>query len=209
MRRVFLIAVGLFLAGDAVLSQSVYPPFQPPANPRDAFPRLSPFLQLTNEQALALLRASYEFNRRVFDRSRRISQVQQELVDETNRSPLDPLALGQRYAELETICREIDQDSRTVREQQVQALTAAQRERLKVLEDAVALMSTVGEAQYARLMAGGYGPTTNVSFVNPNIPGTGLAGVVLGGFVSSPSVCGVGARLANRVPIFFNEKQEK
>lgn len=41
-------------------------------------------------------------------KERRVYQVRGEIGEETRRPPLDPVALGLRYAEIEAICREID-----------------------------------------------------------------------------------------------------
>src|SRR3979409_2284018 len=69
--------------------------------------QIKEFLKLSDSQVQAILTNNDEDNRWSFEKQSRIRQVQNEIVDETTKEPLDPNALGIRYAEVESICREM------------------------------------------------------------------------------------------------------
>src|SRR5947208_15062671 len=89
------------------------------------FPLTRAYLDLTDSQVAQISENLDDYNRLVGQRQNRISQVQSEIQQETAKSPLDPSALGIRYAEIETICRNVTDEA-----------TAAQNRKLAVLTDA-------------------------------------------------------------------------
>ena len=81
----------------------------------DPLAQVKQFLQLSDSQLQTILSNNDEYNRWSFEKQARIRQVQSEIAEETARQPLDPSALGIRYAEVESICREM----RTLTEDQI------------------------------------------------------------------------------------------
>lgn len=79
-------------------------------------------------------------------RIQRTAIVQAELTVETAKSPLDPAALGIRYAELETIRREVDDEQGRVRTRIAAVLTDAQKVKVKALDDANRLQPVISDA---------------------------------------------------------------
>ncbi len=87
-------------------------------------------------------------------KERRVYQVRGEIVDETQRSPLDPTALGLRYAEIEAICREIDDREKQLVVVNRNALNEAQKTKVAALEEAMKLVQTGNQAILRKLMEG-------------------------------------------------------
>jgi len=85
-------------------------------------------------------------------KERRIHQVRSEIADETQRSPLDSTALGLRYAEVEAICREIDEREMQLVRVNRDVLNEAQKAKLTVLEDAMKLMPVASSAVSVNLI---------------------------------------------------------
>ncbi len=82
----------------------------------------------------------------------RVRQVEGEIQDEALKTPLDPMALGLRYAELESIRREsVDRLADVIRQRRA-LLTPDQIQRLEVLEEARRLGDTVEDANCEHLL---------------------------------------------------------
>jgi hypothetical protein len=118
-----------------------------------------------------------DYSSLVGQRQQRIFQVQSEISDETARSPLDPAALGIRYAEIETICRNVRDEAAATQTRNLTVLTDAQKVKLKALDDAYKLLPVINEAQSAGLLAPP-GPYTYIP--------TDLSSSLLGIFVRQP-----------------------
>jgi hypothetical protein len=112
-----------------------------------ALPLLQQHLELTNAQLFGLLSNAQEYNRIVAERQPRLRQVQNELLDETMKPDLDPQALAARYLEIELICREIKDAAMALRTRNLDLLTAAQKTKLKAIEDALKMMPLIAETQ--------------------------------------------------------------
>lgn len=111
------------------------------------------FLGLTETQAVKMSAQIGAFSEWSQQRSQRMYEVQFEIAGETARSPLDPGALGVRYAEVEAIRREIVERSKKLVAENVALLTPAQTIKLKALEDALKLVNTGCEARSIGLLA--------------------------------------------------------
>lgn len=94
-------------------------------------------------------------------------QVQSEIGDETAKSPLDPAGLGIRYAEIETICRNVRDEGVSVQTRNLTLLTDAQKVKLKALDDAYKLLPVINEAQ-------------NAGLLSPPAPYAGVPGLISG-----------------------------
>ena len=101
---------------------------------------------LTDAQVNNIQRQNDEYFRWSRTKYERMSEVQREIALETARQPIDAMALGVRYVELELTRREIaERDAKLVPENVAQ-LTEAQKAKLKTLEEAIRLAETVGTA---------------------------------------------------------------
>lgn len=125
----------------------------PGPGPSALFPAgLKQYLALTDPQIEAILRANSDDLRYQAGKQLRVAQVQREIAEETARDTVDPMALGLRYMELESIRREL-RDSLTRTQQAVVAvLNDTQKQKLKTLEDAAKLQSVISEARCENLL---------------------------------------------------------
>ncbi|MBY0372814.1 MAG: hypothetical protein K2Q23_02400 [Bryobacteraceae bacterium] len=108
------------------------------------------FLNLTSSQE-----ASFQQNREtIFESSEvdRMGTLAQEIQQETARPELDPLALGLRYAELESLRRSYSERVRRLEAANREVLTSTQRERLAILEEATRLQSPAWAARSQSLI---------------------------------------------------------
>ena len=110
------------------------------------------YLELTDAQALKISQQNSEFGTWSSVRSQRMYEVQFEIGVETAREPLDPAALGVRYAEVEAIRREIAERNAKLIAANLAVLTPAQVVKLKALEEAMKLAPTGSEAQALKLL---------------------------------------------------------
>ncbi len=165
----------VLFAGSAS-AQTIPVPYSPLAAVRE-------FLQLTDSQAQTILANNDEYDRFSNEKQGRIRQVQSEIAEETAKSPLDPNALGIRYAEIETICREMKDRAKEYRTRNLDILNDAQKAKVKVLEDAMKLAPVISQAQLANLA----GDITSApyAFIGSSFAIGGGPGGILGG----PSGC--------------------
>lgn len=136
----------------ALASAQPFPPVR--AVPSFPSPELAAFLQLTPDQVERMKRNEADLAVFALAKVRRQIELQAEIAAETARTPLDPSALGMRYAELETNCREVNEERRRAQERHRGVLTDPQKVRLKTLEDALKLMSLATESAAAGLIEG-------------------------------------------------------
>jgi len=124
----------------------------------------------------------------------RISQLQTEIATETAKDTLDPMALGTRYAEIETICRDLKSQAGTYQQKNTTVLTDPQKAKLQALQDAIKLAPVISEAQSGNLLGTAaaaplFFTNTSASFGSSNsIIGSFLGPIVSGcysGFSSS------------------------
>ena len=117
-----------------------------------AFPQLTNYLQLTDEQSLNLAKLMSDWNQYLAQKRVRVAEVNRELDDVAKQDTLDPLSFGTRDTELESICREA-KDRRSQYQQKARGLlTPEQGQKLQVLEQAFALVPVIYEAQNANMM---------------------------------------------------------
>lgn len=175
-------------------------PFPVAAPPPPPFQQVRAYLALTDAQFTQLIQHLSDFTRFVSQRQQRMFQVQSEITDETAKIPLDPPALGIRYAEIETICRNVNDESAAVQTRNLALLTDAQKLKLKALEDAYKLLPAINDAQNAGLLSppGSHGstirdalPIDTSSFVAPIVNLSGcqqpaVANINTGNFTGAP-----------------------
>lgn len=155
-----------------------------PATRLTPLAQVKQFLQLSDSQVQSILVNNDDDNRWAVEKQARMLQVQRELAEETAKDPLDPGALGIRYAEIEMICRQMRDRVKEGRAKNLAVLSADQRTRLKVLEDALALAPTIAEAQFVNLVGG-------LNAASPLYTGsfTSTAGGYIGAVIGSVNGC--------------------
>lgn len=133
------VSTGLLLIAATAWGQSYpFPYFQPLSQLKD-------FLQLSDSQLQTILSNNGAFNQFAANKQSRIAQVQTEIAVETAKETLDPVALGVRYAEVESICRDMKSQAVTYQQRNTSVLTDPQRTKLQVLQDAMKLAPVISE----------------------------------------------------------------
>ncbi|MBM3739057.1 MAG: periplasmic heavy metal sensor [Acidobacteria bacterium] len=97
-------------------------------------PELERYLELTAAQVDQLVRSSQDLDRSLATRQRRTADIQNELAAERRKPTLDPLAFGDRYAEIEMLRRGAIEDQAEWRKRNRAVLNATQTARLPALE---------------------------------------------------------------------------
>ena len=113
---------------------------------------MTQFLSLTNAQVQAIVQNNNAFNQFSSTKQARIFQVQTEITQVTQASPIDPIGLGLRYAEIEEICRELRTNAAQSQQQNRAVLTDAQKAKLQTLQDAMNLFPVIAEGQNGNLL---------------------------------------------------------
>lgn len=131
---------------------------------------LGAYLALTDSQIAEIGVNNAAYNRMSLQKQERLLQVEKEIVEETTASPLNPANLGLRYAEIETICRELATETRKLYEKNKALLNDQQKARLKTLEDALVLLPLAYEAQGTGVAASS-GVSTSVFYSTFDRPG--------------------------------------
>jgi hypothetical protein len=160
MLKYWLMAGLLAAAGVPTSAQTAFPGNIVPANRITVLSETTiSYFGLTTTQLSQITQNLDDYLRLSSQRQQRIFQVQSEIQEETAKSPLNPMALGIRYAEIEAICRNVKDEATAAQKRNLALLTDAQAVKLKALEDALKLAPTINEAQQAGLLAppGQYG----------------------------------------------------
>jgi hypothetical protein len=123
--------------------------------------------------------------------------VQGEIGEETAKDPLNPGALGVRYAEVEAIRREIAERNKKLIADNLAVLTSAQALKLKALEEALKLVPTSNEAVAVKLIENAC-PASYPTLVR----GDFAAGGVISGVLGLPQPCVVAATRITPNPFF-------
>jgi hypothetical protein len=163
------------LAGGALWAQTTGPITPYPLFPAD----LQKYLELNATQVDAIRRANtelYVFNAR---KQVRMALVRREIEEWTQKDPIDSMQLGVRYAELETIRREMRDEAAKTTDTVRKVLNAAQLVKLKALEDAAKLQPLITDAVCYNLMSDSSGTTRTTTWVDTTTF-TSTAGALLG-----------------------------
>ena len=110
------------------------------------------YLGLTDSQVSAILQNNNDYSAFVFQQQQTIQHAQSQIAIETAQDPLDPLALGNLYAGIESACRELRDRAATTQKQNISILTDAQKAKLNMLSDAIKLAPIISEAQAGNLL---------------------------------------------------------
>lgn len=115
-------------------------------------PGITQALSLTDDQLVKINGENSDYGQWSQQKYLRVNTVLAEISDESAKSPLDPHALGARYAELEVIRREIEDRGKQTVAKNNTVLTDAQRSKLKDLEEALNLSPIGAEALLLHLL---------------------------------------------------------
>jgi len=119
---------------------------------RNLCPLITQYLSLTTSQVQTIVQNNDAFNQFSSGKYSRISQVQAEIAQVIQASPIDPMGLGVRYAEIEEICRELRTNTTQSQQQNRAILTDAQKAKLHALQDTINLMPVISEGQLDNLL---------------------------------------------------------
>jgi hypothetical protein len=125
----------------------------PVLNPKPQFQEMKAYLGLSDAQLAQITINLNQYIQLIFQRQQRIYQVQTEIQQETAKSPLDPAALGIRYAEIETICRNVNDEAKAAQDRNQALLTDVQKVKLRALEEASNLLVLIAEGRNAGMLA--------------------------------------------------------
>jgi hypothetical protein len=168
----------LLIVSAAVAPAQPFPPFFEP------LPQVRQFLQLSDAQVRSILVNNDEYNRWAAQKVTRSRQVQSEIAEETRKPALDANALGLRYVEVETICREMKERADEIRGRNLRVLNQDQATRLRVLEEALRLAPVISEATFANLIGGFEQAPPAFTSVS-----AGIGGGVIGGLIGGTPGC--------------------
>ncbi len=112
-------------------------------------------LQLSQAQITRIQKNGSEYYEWEKGKRQRAQQVYEEIGIESAREVLTPGALGVRWAELETIRRQVAERRKALHQANQSVLTDAQRLKFKGIEDAVKLDPVIASARFASLMPQG------------------------------------------------------
>ena len=118
----------------------------------ELFPNLQRSLQLTDEQWVGVANEIETYQRFIADKTQRVAQVNRELAIEQLRPAPDPMALGVRYVEIGTICKESSSRLAEYSQRLRKILTAQQQARLAQLEAGLGLLPAISEGQNLTLI---------------------------------------------------------
>lgn len=121
-------------------------------------PQLKQYLELSDEQARAILEQNTALQNFQGEKARRILQVQLELNQEIAKPTIDPMALGLRHLELESIRRELQSQSEKTAAAIENVFNATQKAKLLTLRQAMQLSSIICEAQAVNVLPPGLSP---------------------------------------------------
>src|SRR6266849_2046642 len=105
-------------------------------------PELKQYLALSDDQVTKISTLNAQLSSFRATKFERQIQVQSEIAEWTAKEVLDSQALGIRYAELEAIRRELNDQQKTTASQIQTLLTVEQKAKLAVLQQALTLYST-------------------------------------------------------------------
>ncbi|MFN9264587.1 MAG: hypothetical protein ACK6DY_13975 [Acidobacteriota bacterium] len=140
---------------------------------QNAPPPIAVYLALTPRQTTEIARNLLDYGAYLNQAGKRSLTVWREIAEERRREPLDPLALGLRFAELVTIKRETAERERAVTARQLALLTPDQSTRLQNLIEADRLSNQLApEAHRLLLMPVRFGlqPFPDLSLLPANVP---------------------------------------
>src|SRR2546422_7636366 len=121
------------------------------------------FLGLRDDLVKAILQNNSDYNTFASQQQQQIVEAQTQIVVETSKDSLDPMAIGTLYAGIESACRDLRDKVATSQKQNLSILTAAQKAKVNVLNDAMKLIPTISQAQLENLLESTISPPNSFS----------------------------------------------
>lgn len=203
--RMRLTAVAILSSLPVSLAFAQTPGLPIPGDPgRVQFPpSLKEYLALSDDQVSRINELNQKLTEFQISTLQKQVTLQVEIVRETLRETLDPMALGVRYAELERLRRGIEEErAKTVTSAQ-QVLTEVQKGKLLVLQQVIVDYPVACTAVNQNLMT--VPPVFRVGAINPNLPPEVPAGQIVDSFASvllpQGSPCPSSGTFATRVAL--------
>lgn len=134
----------LILAAAAVPAFSQLPTFIP----------IDTYLGLTEEQSRNIQKNNEDLQSWMQEKTLDIFRIRAEVAIETARSQPDPIAIGQRYVQIEATCRQGSERMDETRRANEGLLTLQQKSKLAVLREVLQLIPTIAGAQQMQLLEG-------------------------------------------------------
>ena len=116
-------------------------------------PQLKAFFELSDDQIARIRTVQAQFTSFYGNKILRQYQLQAEIAAETAKPTPDPLALGIRYAEIESIHRALQTQLEATVGQAQAVLSAGQKAKISTLQQALSLYSTACNAVIQNLMS--------------------------------------------------------
>jgi hypothetical protein len=162
----------------SAFSQTTFP------SPQTPLSQVQQFLGLTDSQVSAIIQNNNDYNTFSFQEQQTIQHAQSAIAVEIAQDQLDPVAIGNLYAGIESACRDLRSKAATVQQQNVSVLTDVQKAKLNMLNDAMKLAPIISEAQSDNLLGSTnsppfiFGAFSSGSFTSligfPPVPGCSL-----------------------------------
>jgi len=119
---------------------------------RGVAPELARYLQLAPEQAASLNQLAIEWAATLEAKNAQAAQLRNDILSETEKDQPNATSLGGYYLQLQRVCRETTAARTDLLQKTRAVLKSDQIARLQALEDALALMPRVLEAQTAGMI---------------------------------------------------------
>ena len=144
------------------------------------------FLGLRDDLVKAILQNNSDYNTFASQQQQQIVEAQTQIVVETSKDSLDPMAIGTLYAGIESACRDLRDKVATSQKQNLSILTDAQKAKLTLLNDAIKLAPIISQAESGNLVGTTGSPP--LFFITESLPVTTR---FIPNLVSGVSGCGV------------------
>jgi len=152
-----IIILGLQFGSSTAIAQTTVPiPGFPPTLSEAGIIR---YLNLTDSETAFVHQSVDAYNQVAGAKQQRVAQLRGEIANEDQQDPPDPMALGVRYAEIQTIRHDLANQQTALRTKLRASLDDLQRGKLDALSDARNLQPIVGDAQCANLIDQGISPS--------------------------------------------------
>jgi len=116
-------------------------------------PSLAAYLSPTTAQTASMRQLQAAYSDFAAQKQERIAQVRREIATLTNADQLDPLAIGNAYAEIEAIQRDLRDKQAGLTSDLQKLLTEPQKAKVKTVADAESLQGVISQAECENLLA--------------------------------------------------------
>ena len=165
----------LLIAASLQAQIGIIRPGEPPVSEA-----LRQYLELTFAQVSTMTDLTTKFMQFQQEKYQRMSQVQREIAEEMQRESPDPMALGQRYLELEVSRRELEREQARIAEEVQKLYTPSQRTKVTALQEILRIYPMACEAVQRNLIpAPAPTQSSTYMYVPTCVPSTSFSRVLL------------------------------